>query len=89
MALINPFCKNCLEQTSSSMYLCKKVVIKFFLDYCRYIWVCNNGNRVMIELLRTILSVIFAYYQLKYGRMDPSKKAHTEVVQSNSVPIRN
>ena len=51
MALINPFCKKCLEQTSSSMYLCKIIVIKLFLDYCQYSWVCNNGKRVMIELL--------------------------------------
>ena len=66
MALINPFCKMFLEQTSSRMYLCKRIVIKLILDYCQYSRVCNNGNRVMIELLRTVLSVIFAYFQLKY-----------------------
>ena len=30
MALINPFCKMFLEQTSSRMYLCKRIVIKLF-----------------------------------------------------------
>ena len=89
MALINPFCKKCLEQTSSSMYLCKRIVIKFFLNYCRYSWVCNNGKRVVIELLWTVLSVIFAYFQLKSGRMDPGKNARIEVVPSNSVPASN
>ena len=65
MALINPFCKKCLEQTSSCMYLCKRIVIKLFLDYCQYSRVCNNGKRVMIELLWTVLSEIFTYFQLK------------------------
>ena len=26
--------------------------------------ICNNGKRVVIELLRTILNVIFAYFNL-------------------------
>ena len=67
VALINHFCKKCLEQTSSSMYLCKRIVIKLILDYCQYSRVCNNGKRVVFELLQTVLSVIFAYFQLKYG----------------------
>ena len=78
-----------MEQTSSSMYLCKRIIIKFILDYCQYSRVCNNGKRVMIKLLQTVLSVIFAYFQLKYGLMDPTKKGCTEVVPSNSVSTSN
>ena len=44
MALINPFYKKCLEQTSSCMYLCKRTIIKFSLDYCQYSRVCSNGK---------------------------------------------
>ena len=44
MALINPFYKKCLEQTSSFMYLCKRIIIKFSLDYCQYSRVCTNGK---------------------------------------------
>ena len=40
--------KGSLEQTSSSMYLCKTIVIKLFLEYCQYCRVCK-----MIRELRS------------------------------------
>ena len=71
------------------MYLCKRIIIKFFLDYFQYSRVCNNGKRVVIKLLRTVLSVIFAYFQLKYRLINPGKKGSTEVVPSNLVSTSN
>ena len=67
MALINPFVKSAWNKLLRAYILYKIIVIKFFLDYCQYSRVCNNGKRVVIELLRTVLSVIFTYFQLKYG----------------------
>ena len=37
------------------------------INLCVKLWnnlvpVCNNGKSVMIELLRTVLNVIFAYF---------------------------
>ena len=35
--------------------LYKRIVTKFFSDYCLNSWVCNYGKKSMIELLRTII----------------------------------
>ena len=67
VALTNPFVKSALNKLVLACILYKKIVIKFFLDYCQYSRVFNNGKRVVNELLQTVLSVIFAYFQLKYG----------------------
>ena len=67
MALINPFVKSAWNKQVLACILYKRVVIKNFLDYCQYSRVCNNGKRVMIELLRSVLNVKFALFQLKYG----------------------
>ena len=33
----------------------KRIVTKFFWDYCLNSRVCNYGKRVVIELLRTVI----------------------------------
>ena len=35
--------------------LYKRIVTKFFWDYCLNSRVCNYGKRVVIELLRTVI----------------------------------
>ena len=55
MALINHFIKSVWDKLVLACVLYKRIVIKFFLDYFRYSWVCNNGKRVMTELLQTCL----------------------------------
>ena len=35
--------------------LYKRIVSKFFWDYCLNSWVCNYGKRVVIGLLRTVI----------------------------------
>ena len=67
MALINPFVKSSRRKLVLARILYKKVVIKLCLDHCQYSRVCNNGKKIVIELLWIVLSVIFAYFQLKYG----------------------
>ena len=67
MALINPFVKSSRRKLVLARILYKKFVIKLCLEYCQYSRVFNNGKRVVIELLWIVLSVIFAYFQLKYG----------------------
>ena len=44
-----------LDITFVKSILYKRIVIKFFLDYCINSWVCNYGNRVVIGLLRTVI----------------------------------
>ena len=67
MTLINPFVKSSRRKLVIARILYKKIVIKLCLDYCQYSRVCNNGKRIVIELLWIVLSVIFAYFHLKYG----------------------
>ena len=33
----------------------KRIVIKFFWNYCINSWVCNYGKRVVIRLLRVVI----------------------------------
>ena len=43
--------------------LYKRIVIKFFWDYCLNSWVCNYGKRPVIRLLRTVIKrFIFIFY---------------------------
>ena len=62
MSLTNPFVKSVWNKLVLACILYKKIIIKFFLDYCQYSRVCNNGKRVVNELLQIVLSVIFAYF---------------------------
>ena len=55
MALINRFVKSAWGKLVLACVLYKIIVIKFFLDYCQYSRACNNGKRVMTELLQTVL----------------------------------
>ena len=45
-----------LDITFVKGILYKRIVIKFFWDYCLNSWVCNYDKRVMIELLRAIVT---------------------------------
>ena len=74
MSLVNPFVKSAWNKLVIACVLYKRIVIKFFLDYRQYSRVCNNGKRAMIELLRTVLNVTFAYFLLKYGEKDPGER---------------
>ena len=67
MALINPFVKSAWNKLVLTCILYKRIIIKFFLDFCQYSRVCNNSKRVVIELLQTVLNLMFTYFQLKYG----------------------
>ena len=40
-----------LDITFVKSILYKRIIIKFFWDYC----LCNYGKRVVIELLRTVI----------------------------------
>ena len=51
MAFINHFVKNVWDKLVLACVLYKIIVIKFFLDYFQYSQVCNNGKRVVTELL--------------------------------------
>ena len=44
-----------LDITFVQSILYKRIVTKFFWDYCLNIWVCNYGKRVVIGLLCTVL----------------------------------
>ena len=55
MALINHSVKSVWDKLVLACVLYKRIVIKFFLDNCQYSCVCNNGKRVVTELLRTVL----------------------------------
>ena len=55
MALKNHFVKSAWEKLVIACVLYKRIVIKFFLDYCQYSWVSNNGKRIVIELLQIVL----------------------------------
>ena len=46
--------------------LYKRIVTKFFWDYCLNNRVCNYGKRAMIGFLRIIISVLFSYFKIKY-----------------------
>ena len=64
----------------------KRIVTKFFWDYCLNCRVCNYGKRVVIELLGTVIKRFFfhildlnvnewvlvkGYIYWGYGHMDP------------------
>ena len=55
MASINHFLKSVWDKLVLACVLYKTIVIKFFLDYCRYSRLCNNGKRVVTKLFQTIL----------------------------------
>ena len=43
--------------------LYKRIITKFFLDYCLNSWVCDYGKRAVIGLLRTVIKrFIFIFY---------------------------
>ena len=44
-----------LDTTFVKSVLYKKIVTKFFWDYCLNSLVCNYGKRVVIKLLRTVI----------------------------------
>ena len=44
-----------LDITFVQSILYKRIVTKFFWDYCLNSRVCNYGKRVMIGLLRTVI----------------------------------
>ena len=44
-----------LDITFLKSILYKRIVIKFFWDYCLNSLVCNYGKRVMIGLLRAVI----------------------------------
>ena len=45
----------CLDITFVKSILYKRIVTKFFSDYCPNSRVCNYGKRVMIGLLQTVI----------------------------------
>ena len=52
-----------LDITFVKRILYKRIVIKFFWDYCINSRVCKNGKRVVIGLLRTVIErFIFIFY---------------------------
>ena len=58
VVLINHFVKSAWDKLVLACVLYKRIVVKFFLDYCQYSQVCNVSKRVVTELLRIVL----AYY---------------------------
>ena len=44
-----------LDISFVKIILYKRIVTKFFWDYCLNSLVCNYGKRVMIGLLRTVI----------------------------------
>ena len=44
--------------------LYKRIVTKFFWDYCLNSRVCNYGKRAVIGLLRMVI-VLFSYFRIK------------------------
>ena len=54
-ALINHFVKSAWDKLVLACILYKRIIIKFFLDYCQYSQVCNEGKMVVIKFLRTVL----------------------------------
>ena len=52
-----------LDITFVKRILYKRIVTKFFLDYCLNSRVCNYGKRVVIGLLRIVIKCfIFIFY---------------------------
>ena len=46
----------CLDITFVKSILYKRIVIKFFSDYCINIQVCKYGKRVVIGILRIVIN---------------------------------
>ena len=53
--------------------LYKRIVTKFFWDYCLNSRVCNYGKRVVIGLLRTVIKCFISYFRFKCESMGPVK----------------
>ena len=52
-----------LDITFVKSILYKRIVIKFFWDYCINSRVCNYGKRAVIGLLRTVIKLfIFIFW---------------------------
>ena len=52
-----------LDITFVKNILYKRIVIKFFWDYCLNSRVCNYGKRAVIELLRNVINCFtFIFY---------------------------
>ena len=45
--------------------LYKKIITKFFWDYCPNSRVCNYGKRAVIGLLRTVIKCLISYFRIK------------------------
>ena len=45
-----------LDITFVKIILYKRVVIKFFWDYCLNNWVCNYSKRTVIGLLQAVIT---------------------------------
>ena len=54
-----------LNITFVKSILYKRIVTKFFCDYCLNSRICNYGKRVMIELLRIVIKFLFSYIRFK------------------------
>ena len=48
-----------LDITFVKSVLYKRIVPKFFYDYCLNNRICNYGKRVVIKLLRTVIKCFF------------------------------
>ena len=76
-----------LDITFVKSILYKRIVSKFFLDYCINSRVCNYGKRPVIGLLRVVIKCfIFIYLYLNVNEWIPVKGC-IEVVSSNSVSM--
>ena len=56
-----------LDITFVESILYKRIVTKFFWDYCLNSRVCNYGKRAMIGLLRTVTKcfILIFYFRIK------------------------
>ena len=53
-----------LDITFVISILYKRIVTKFFWDYCLNRKVCNYGKRVVIGLLRTVIKCFIFIFQI-------------------------
>ena len=54
-----------LDISFVKIILYKRIVTKFFWDYCLNSWVCNYGKRTVIGLLWTVIKLLFSYFRFK------------------------
>ena len=78
MTLINHFLRSAWDKLVLACVWYKRIVIKFFLDYCQYSRVCNKGKRVVIKLLRTVLMY---YYHICNVNMDERISVERDVLR--------